>query len=63
MIASDKGGTNNLLNSKNAWTAKSDALHIQIKKTGRWPCAEIFLNRSFEYDPYSTTVRDTDGDR
>ena len=59
-IASDKGGTNNLFDSENAWTDKTGALHMQIKKkSGRWSCAEIYLNRSLGYGTYSVTVRDT----
>jgi hypothetical protein len=51
MIESDKGGTSNLYNPENAWTDASGALHVQIKKkSGRWSCAEIFLNRRFGYD-------------
>jgi hypothetical protein len=60
MIANDKGGTNNLLDRKNAWTDASGALHIHIKqKSGRWSCAEIFLNRSLGYDMHSVTGRYT----
>jgi hypothetical protein len=60
MIASDRGGTNNLYDPENAWTDASGALHMQIKKkSGRWSCAEIFLNRSLGYGTYSVTVRDT----
>src|SRR3984885_1346745 len=60
MIASDKGGTNNLYGLENAWTDASGALHMQIKKkSGSWSCAEIFLNRSLGYGTYSVTVRDT----
>jgi hypothetical protein len=60
MIASDKGGTNNLYDAENAWTDASGALHMQIKKkSGSWSCAEIFLNRSLGYGTYSVTVRDT----
>src|SRR5260370_9483184 len=60
MIASDKGGTNNLYDSENAWTDPSGALHMQFKKkSGSWSCAEIFLNRSLGYGTYSVTVRDT----
>jgi len=60
MIANDKGGTNNLFDPENAWTDASGALHMQIKKkSGRWSCAEIFLNRSLGYGTYSVTVRDT----
>ena len=59
-IASDKGGTNNLYDPDNAWTDASGALHLQIKrKSGRWSCAEIFLNRSLGYGNYVVTVRDT----
>jgi hypothetical protein len=59
-IASDKGGTNNLYDPENAWTDASGALHMQIKKkSSRWSCAEIFLNRSLGYGTYSVTVRDT----
>jgi hypothetical protein len=60
MVASDKGGMNNLYDSENAWTDKTGALHLQIKKKGdKWSCAEIFLNRSLGYGTYSVTVRDT----
>jgi hypothetical protein len=60
MIANDKGGMNNLFDSENAWTDASGALHMQIKKkSGKWSCAEIFLNRSLGYGTYSITVRDT----
>jgi hypothetical protein len=60
MIASDKGGANNLYDPENAWTDASGALHMQIKKkSGSWSCAEIFLNRSLGYGTYSVTVRDT----
>jgi hypothetical protein len=59
-IASDKGGTNNLYDPENAWTDAGGALHLQIKrKSDRWSCAEIFLNRSLGYGTYSVTVRDT----
>ncbi len=60
MIASDKGGMNNLYDPENARTDASGALHMQIrKKPGGWSCAEIFLNRSLGYGTYSVTVRDT----
>ena len=60
MIASDKGGMNNLYDAGNAWTDKSGALHMQIKKkSDKWSCAEIFLNQSLGYGSYSVTVRDT----
>jgi hypothetical protein len=60
MIASVKGGTNNLYDPENAWTDASGALHMQIKKkSDSWSCAEIFLNRSLGYGTYSVTVRDT----
>jgi len=60
MVASDKGGANNLYDPENAWTDASGALHMQIKKkSGSWSCAEIFLNRSLGYGTYSVTVRDT----
>jgi hypothetical protein len=58
MIASDKGGMNNLYDSENAWTDANGALHMQIKKkSGMWSCAEIFLNRSLGYGTYSVTVQ------
>src|SRR6266853_1658535 len=60
MIESDKGGMSNLYDAENAWTDASGALHMQIKKkSGKWSCAEIFLNRSLGYGTYSVTVRDT----
>ena len=60
MIDSDKGGMNNLYDAENAWTDASGALHMQIKKkSDKWSCAEIFLNRSLGYGTYSVTVRDT----
>ena len=59
-IANDKGGTHNLFDPENAWTDTSGALHMQIKKkSGRWSCAEIYLNRGLGYGTYSVTVRDT----
>ena len=59
MIASEKGGMNNLYDPENAWTDASGALHMQIKKkSDKWSCAEIFLNRSLGYGTYSVTVRD-----
>jgi len=60
MIASDKGGMNNLYDTENVWTDASGLLHMQIKKkSDKWSCAEIFLNRSLGYGTYSVTVRDT----
>jgi hypothetical protein len=60
MTESDKGGMSNLYDAENAWTDASGALHMQIKKkSGRWSCAEIWLNRSLGYGTYSVTVRDT----
>jgi len=59
-IASDRGGTNNLYDPDNAWTDAKGALHLQIKrKSGRWSCAEVVLNRSLGYGTYVVTVRDT----
>jgi hypothetical protein len=59
-IASNKGGDNNLYDPENAWTDAGGALHMQIKKkSGKWSCAEIYLNRSLGYGTYSVTVRDT----
>jgi hypothetical protein len=58
MIATDKIGTNYLFNRENTWTDASEALHMQIKKrSDRWSCAEIFLNRSLGYGTYSVTVQ------
>jgi hypothetical protein len=59
-IASDRGGTNNLYDPANAWTDESGALHLQItKKSGRWNCAEMVLNRNLGYGSYIMTVRET----
>jgi len=59
-IESDKGGMSNLYDPENARTDAGGALHMRItKKSGRWSCAEIFLNRSLGYGTYSVTVRDT----
>jgi hypothetical protein len=59
MVASDKGGMNNLYDAGNAWTDKSGALHMQIKKkSDKWSCAEIFLDHSLGFGTYSVTVRD-----
>jgi hypothetical protein len=59
-IESDKGGMSNLYDTENAWTDASGALHLQIKKkSDRWSCAEIFLNRNLGYGTYSVTLRDT----
>jgi hypothetical protein len=58
MIESVKGGLNNLYAPENASTDSSGALHMQIKKkSDRWSCAEIFLDRSLGYGTYSVTVR------
>jgi hypothetical protein len=60
MIANGKVGTHNLFDRENAWTDASGALYMQIKKkSGRWWCAEILLNRSFGCGTYSVAVRDT----
>jgi hypothetical protein len=59
-IASDRGGVNNLYDPSNAWTDATGALHLQIKrKSDRWTCAEMVLNRSLGYGTYAITVRDT----
>jgi hypothetical protein len=59
-IESDKGGMSNLYDPENVWTDSGGALHLQIKKkSNRWSCAEIFLNRRLGYGTYSLTVRDT----
>ncbi len=59
-IASDRGGTNNLYDGDNAWTDASGAVHLRItKKSGRWSCAEVVLNRSLGYGTYVVVVRDT----
>jgi hypothetical protein len=59
-IPSNKGGDNNLYDPENAWTDAGGALHMQIKKkSGKWSCAEIYLNRSLGYGTYLVTVRDT----
>lgn len=59
-IESDKGGLSNLYDRENAWTDAGGALHMRItKKSDRWSCAEIFLNRSLGYGTYSVTLRDT----
>ncbi|HTS35793.1 MAG TPA: glycoside hydrolase family 16 protein [Candidatus Solibacter sp.] len=59
-IESDKGGISNLYDPKNAWTDAKGALHMQItRKSDKWSCAEIFLNRTLGYGTYSVTIRDT----
>jgi hypothetical protein len=59
-IAGDRGGLNNLYNGDNAWTDKSGAMHLRIKKKeGRWSCAEAELTRSLGYGTYIVVVRDT----
>ena len=59
-IESDKGGLSNLYDPENAWTDAKGALHMRItRKSGKWSCAEIFLNRTLGYGTYSVTVRDT----
>ena len=58
-IESDKGGMSNLYTPENAQTDAKGALHMQItRKSGKWSCAEIFLNRTLGYGTYSVTVRD-----
>lgn len=59
-VASDRGGANNLYDPANAWTDDRGALHLQItKKSGRWSCAEMVLNRDLGYGTYVMTVRDS----
>jgi len=58
-IASDRGGLNNLYGAENAWVDAKGAMHLRItKKSGRWSCAEVKLNRSLGYGTYIATVRD-----
>jgi hypothetical protein len=59
-IASDRGGTNNLYDADNAWTDSKGALHMRIvKKSDRWSCVELELNRSLGYGTYVLTIEDT----
>jgi hypothetical protein len=59
-ISADIGGVNNLFDADNAWTDKSGALHLRIKKkNNRWTCAHVMLNGSLGYGTYILTVRDT----
>jgi hypothetical protein len=59
MIASDRGGLNNLYNSDNAWTDAGGALHLRMKKKdGTWTCAQVDLTRSLGYGTYIIVVRD-----
>lgn len=59
-IAADIGGINNLFDPDNAWTDKSGALHMRIrKKDGRWSCSHLTLSRSLGYGTYNIVVRDT----
>jgi hypothetical protein len=45
-----QGSTSNLYNPEDAWT-DAGGRSVQIKKkSGRWSCAEIFLNRSLGHD-------------
>lgn len=58
-IASDRGGMNNLYSGDNAWTDSSGALHMRIaRKSDKWSCAQVDLNRSLGYGTYVITVRD-----
>lgn len=59
MIASDRGGLNNLYNSDNAWTDAGGALHLRMKKKdGTWTCAQVELTRSLGYGTYIIVLRD-----
>lgn len=59
-ISADIGGVNSLFDADNAWTDKSGALHLRMKKkNGRWTCAHVTLARSLGYGTYILTVRDT----
>lgn len=59
-IASDRGGMNNLYDGDNAWTDKSGALHLRIrKKREKWSCAQMDVTRSLGYGTYIVSVRDT----
>jgi hypothetical protein len=59
-ISADIGGVNSLFDADNAWTDKSGALHLRMKKQGdRWTCAHLTLARSLGYGTYILVVRDT----
>jgi hypothetical protein len=49
-----------LYSGDNAWTDASGALHMRMtKKTGRWSCAQVVLNRRLGYGTYTLVLRDT----
>jgi hypothetical protein len=58
-VGSDRGGTRNNYDPKNAWTDERGFLHLQIARRGDdWTCAEIRLTRSMGYGTYRFVVRD-----
>ncbi len=57
---SDRGGTVNNYDPRNASTDANGALHLRIAKfSDRWTCAEVSLTRTLGYGTYAFTVRDT----
>jgi hypothetical protein len=59
-VSAVRGGLNNLYDADNAWTDKSGALHLRIKKKPKgWTCAHLLLARSLGYGTYKLVVRDT----
>jgi hypothetical protein len=56
----ESGGVPHPNNPDNAWTDSKGRLHLRISRNqkGEWECAEILMNRSLGYGPYSFVVRD-----
>lgn len=56
---SNRGGSKNLYDAKNAWTDANGFLHLRIAKSGdEWTSAEVALTRSLGYGTYRVTMQD-----
>lgn len=56
---SNRGGTKNRYDPKNAWTDANGFLHLRIAKSGdEWTSAEVSLTRSLGYGSYRITMQD-----
>ena len=56
---SDRGGTINDFNPKNAWVDRQGRLHLRITRgNNRWQCAEIHATRSLGYGTYTFVMQE-----
>jgi hypothetical protein len=58
-VGSDRGGTRNIYDAKNAWVDAEGLLHLRItRRQNEWQSAEIRLTRSLGYGTYRIVARD-----